>query len=172
MQRRKSTPADDIMLTDADADPVERSSAVARLVSDGFDYFKPVIVNLLGHPHFILRSEAIKVLLSAWKLPEYVDDAVRMLRTDPEWSVRADAAFSLSWFTQYTGQQKDKIVKELLLGLLQDDDWAVQKSCYKNLLKVLGAKTKITDKKFNRDKNVDWEMLTPYLNKYNLTKPV
>lgn len=165
MQHKKSTPADLQMLDDESADPVERSSAIARLVADGFTDFETTLVALLSHPHFILRGEAIKVLLSAWKLPKYVDTAIKMLRSDPEWSVRTDSAFSLSWFAQRTRQQQERVVKELARCLLHDDDWKVQESCYEQLLNLLGNSKKYleSNRKFNRERDVDWELLKPYV---------
>lgn len=173
IQRRKSTPADDLMLNDENADPVERSSAISRLVADNFTNFEPTLIALLDHPHFILRGEAIKVLLSAWKLPKYVDTAVTMLRSDPEWEVRADAVCALSWFAQRTGQQRGKIIGELAKSLLNDTDWAVQENCYRELLVLLNTGKKHPDysRKFDRERDVDWEMLKPYLNDSQIPQP-
>lgn len=167
MQHKKSTSEDLQMLHDESADPVERSSAIARLVADGFNNFEETLVELLNHPHFILRGEAIKVLLSKWRLAKYMNHAVRMLHADSEWSVRADAAYSMSSFTQRTGKQRELVTKELVRCLLQDEDWATQKSCYEELVKLLApdkANIELPDR-FNPDRDVDWDLLKPYLNK-------
>lgn len=95
MKHKKSTPADLQMLHDESADPVERSSAIPRLVADGFTDFEATLVALLNHPHFILRGEAIKVLLSKWQLAKYMNHAVRMLHSDSDWSARRCCIFNV-----------------------------------------------------------------------------
>ncbi|HVG39187.1 MAG TPA: hypothetical protein VM870_07865 [Pyrinomonadaceae bacterium] len=154
-----------LLLQDINADPVERSSAMVRIGVDKLTHFKPVIADLLRHQHFILRGEAIKVLLGKWNLPEYVEEGVQMLRHDLEWSTRADAASALSWFAFATGKQTDLIARELVRSLKEDENRSVHEEAYSGLLRILTPERKqstIPDD-FNRERDVDWELLKPYL---------
>src|SRR5687768_9109542 len=101
MKRRKSTPEDEVLIYDETIDPGERASALFRLAVDGFSDMEPLLVNLLSHSESILRGQAIKILLSGWNLPKYLDYAVRMLHHDPDSDVRSDAAFTLSQFARH-----------------------------------------------------------------------
>lgn len=172
MQRRKSTPADDVMLMDENADPVERSSAIARLAVDGFDYFELTLATLLNHSNSILRGEAIKVLLGAWQKPKYFDRAIQMLLNDPEKGARSDAAHALSAYARRSGKMRDEVIKVLLESLLQDNK-GIQEIYYIELLSLLNVSGSYDypSRRFNHNQDVNWELLKPYIEKYGLNKP-
>lgn len=168
MRRRKSTPEDEIIIYDETINPGERASALFRLAVDGFSDMEPLLVKLLSHNARILRGEAIKILLSSWRLPQYLDDAVRMLHHDLDDHVRSDAAYSLAQFARYSEdgiKQKDFIIKELVQSLMNDDEQFVQETCYEGLLKLLAPErgyVQLPDD-FNRERDVDWELLKPWI---------
>lgn len=165
MQRYKSKPEDDKLIYDESADVVERASAISRLTVDGFYEIEPLLVKLLDHESFLLRGEAIKSLLGFWRKSEYIDNAVRLLRTDRDPTVRSDAAFALSRVTLRTGKQREMIVEKLVEGLMQDEDFGVHEECYRGLLQILAPERSLTTipTYFNRERDVDWELLKPYL---------
>lgn len=167
MQRRKSTPNDDALLQDDSADPVGRSSAMTHIGIDNLQHFEKTIAGLLNHPNFILRGEAIKVLLGKWEMPKYLNVAVRMLDSDPEWSARADAATAMSTFTIFTKQSRELVLGELIKCLMNDEHSSGQKSCYEEVLKILSPNQDWTSlpNRFDRERDVDWDLLKPYLNK-------
>lgn len=164
-ERHKSTPDDDDLAYDESARPVDRAGAVKRLALDGFTEIEPLLAELLHHDNFLLRGQAIKLLLSIWTRSRYIDDGVKMLHSDSEWEVRANAAFALSSFAAYTGEQRERIVRELLVQLLNDEDHAVQRRCYEGLLQLIVPERSQANSPtyFNRERDVDWELLKPYL---------
>lgn len=165
MQRRKSTSADEQIIRDKNADPVERASALFRLAVDGFFKFEPLAAEWLRHPSPFLRAEAVKVLVGFWRKSEYLEEAVQLLHFDPNEMVRGDAAFALSQFTFRTGERRETVVRELVKQLMQDDDFGVHEQCYRGLLQILAPEKSLTTLPtyFNREHNVDWELLRPYL---------
>lgn len=163
-KRYKSKPEDEVLVYDENADSVDRAGAIFRLSIDGFQEFEPLLAKLLYAESFILRAQAVKSLLSIWTIPQYIDDAVRLLHSDPNWEVRADAAFALASFVKYTGQQRDPVIKELLHQLVNDEDDAVQRRCYKELCELLTADgASGIPTYFDRERDVDWELLKPYM---------
>ena len=166
MQRHKSKPSDDQLVRDENADAVERSSALFRLAVDGFFEFEPLAVELLHHSSNMLRAEAIKILVGLWRKPEYVDDAVQLLHHDPDEMVRGDAAFALSQYAVRTGDQQESITHELANQLTQDSDFGVHEQCYRGLLSLLSPEKSHANLPtfFDRERDVDWSLLKPYLN--------
>ncbi|MBA3438729.1 MAG: HEAT repeat domain-containing protein [Pyrinomonadaceae bacterium] len=171
-QRYKSKPEHDRLVRDEAADPIERASAMSLLAFDQLYEFEPVAAEWLQHREAFLRAEAVKVLVGRWDKVAYLDEAMRLLHFDPEWVVRAGAAFALSQFielSKQSDQYKEQIVRELVRALLQDKDWKVQESIYQGLWKVLkfGSTYNYSSGKFDRDRDVDWELLKPYLDDQN-----
>lgn len=173
MQRIKSKPEDNQLAYDESARPVDRASAISRIAFDGLFEIEPLLKQLLLHESFLLRAEAIKSLVRRWKKPEYVDYAIKMLHSDPEWVVRGDAALALSGFALNTGKKQNLVIKELLECLLHDHDPVVQRRIYEGLLQLLAperSRMSLPDN-FDREHDVDWELLKPYLNKSPIPQP-
>lgn len=165
MQRFKSSPADDLLVRDKTARPVDRTSAITRLVFDGFNDIEPLLADMLKDDSYLLRAQAVKALIGSWGRSEYLNDAKRLLRSDPEWLVRSDAAFALSQYAQKHREQQQYIAEELARQLVQDGDSEVQKNCYQELLRLLAPDRdwlSVPDY-FNRERDVDWGLLKPYL---------
>lgn len=176
MIRNKSTLEDELILNDETANPADRASAAESLASDGFGKkLHPILDKWLNHSEFILRNEAIWLLLGAWGHQKYFNKAIDMLKNDSHWIVRKGVASYLVSFTQdfIEGEKYERqIMKELILSLLNDEDEFVQRNCYKNLHQLIRKEKLKEDKNhFDCEKDVDWEMLEPYLKKYDLQKP-
>ncbi len=176
IQHRKSKPKDKQLIYDESADIVERSEAILRLAIDGYDEMESLLVKLLDHPHYLLRSEAVKVLVGGWGIENYLEKAIQMLHFDPEWDVRYDSAFALTQFIRLFKEgtnHKNRVLKELIICLINDEDPSVRKNCYEGIIKILNPEKANAElpMEFNSIKNVDWEMLQPYLEKYDLQKP-
>ena len=178
MKRIKSTPQDEIILADENADPVERSSSAKKLLSDGYGkVVVPVLEQWFEHKESSLRDDAVSLLLASLGHQKHVGKAVQMLHNDPDYIVRSNAARGLAIFcTKFIEGEKyeEKIIKELLLALIQDDEPYVQKDCYKGLCSIINEESwDYYDEKnsFDSEKDVDWNLLQPYLEKYGLEKP-
>jgi len=157
------------MIADESAGPDERARSLFRLayweIGD-YDHLESAIAALLNHRSAMLRGAALKTLLAGWRRAQYIDDAINILRydNDLDWCARADAAFSLAAFTLHTGQQRERIVRELVRTLQRDEAWAVQEASYEQLLKILAPSRDIHfSGQFDRDRDVDWALLGPYL---------
>lgn len=163
-KRWKSSPQDDSTLGDESADVVSRVSALSRLASDKRFGLEPQIAGLLHHPEPMLRAEAIFVLLARWNKAAYLPQALQMLRRDPDWSVRTQAASSLTWFARNNPEEKERLLQELTARLMQDEDVSVQQVCYEQILEILAPNDhpEVPDF-FDRERDVDREILRPYL---------
>lgn len=164
MQRYKSSPADDQLVRDPHADSLERASSIARLAFDQLYEFEPVFAALLTDQSSDLREAAIKALLGRWNLPQYLEAGITLLHHDPDWVVRSDAAFALASYVQFTGDQRERVMRELVRCVQHDTDPAVQEQCYSKFLALLNGHSSYNEPDdFNRDRDVDWELLKPYL---------
>ncbi len=177
MKRIKSTQNDEIVLRNESVPPADRVSAATVLASDGFgrEIF-PVLEEWLNHSHFLLRGEAIWMILSGFGHQKYVQKAIQMLHQDSNWSVRKYASLALSDFSkEYIAGKKyeEQIIEQLLISLLNDEDEFVQRDSYKGLYKLITDNVLTFDKdSFDRNRDVDWNLLRPYLEKYKLKKPI
>jgi hypothetical protein len=172
MRTQKSQPGDKELIYDENIDVGERASALFRLAVDGYSQMEPLLVSLLNHNESMLRGEAIKILLNGWNLPQYLDDAVKMLHNDPDDHARSDAAFSLGQFARYCEagiEQQDFIIKELIYQLINDEKPFVQSTCYDQLLGLLAPERGYVElpDDFSLERDVDWKLLTPYVNDKN-----
>lgn len=164
------TPDDLRNLSDPNADPVDRVQALSRLAhweKGKYNNLEPTIAGLIADdPSSAVRGGAIKTLLSGWKREKYFELAIQMLHTDTDadWIARADAAYALSAFAKYTGKGRDRVIRELAKAVRDDDAWPVQQRCYEELLELLAPDHEANfSGEFNRDRDVDWNLLSPYL---------
>jgi len=171
MQRLKSTPQEDLILVDESASSEDRESAVNRLAFDGcFSILEPELEKWLNHKDFILKGKALKVLLGRMGKEKYIDEAIEILQSDKNWSVRTDFAYALKQLAgkfEIKADVKEKVVKALTTALMNDEEPFVQQSSYAALLELIKGKKNESDS-FDREKDVDWEILQPYLKKYDL----
>lgn len=174
-QRIKSTPDDERLLSDESPDVVDRAFAIRSLVYDGFDEIEPVLSNLLTHSEAMLRGEAIVALLSRTDKPQYLEKAVQMLRFDNDFEARQNGALALSMFAQFSSEKnayREIVIKELLEAVIRDKNEFVQKRSYEHLYQLITGKNLFVESHlFDRTKDVNWSLLKPYLEKYNLEKP-
>jgi hypothetical protein len=176
MKRIKSTLEDEQLLVNESANPADRASAAESLASDGLiDIVSPILKQWLEHSEPMLREEAITLLLGGFGYEQYVEKAILMLHNDPYWLTRGDAAFALSSFaTRFKSAEKykDKIIKELLRSLISEEDKVIQRKSYQSLYEIITTKLLQFDKdEFDRNCDIDWNLLQPYLDKYGLQKP-
>lgn len=171
MKRRKSEPGDEKLIYDETINSGERASAIFRLAVDGYREMQPLIVSLLTHKEEIFRGDAIKTLLQLWHLPEYLDYGLNMLNSDPSDRVRSDAAFAVGEFG-FISYKEDKcrelITQKLVDQLIKEESPFTRKTCYEEIVRILGVKRYIEEKvidDFSLERDVDWELLKPYLNK-------
>jgi hypothetical protein len=170
-ERHKSTPQDDTLAKDERADPIDRVAAIARLTFDQFYELEPLFAALLDHPSHYLRGRSIYSLVGSWNKAEYLERAIEMLRTEPEWEARDQIALALKSFVLYskacTPAQRKRVIHELVQALVTDENEFVQGGCYKNLVEILAPERKpITlPDYFDRNRDVDWNLLKPYLDK-------
>jgi hypothetical protein len=170
-ERYKSTPQDDVIARDENADPVDRESAIGKLTVDRLYEFEPLFIKLLNHRSHYLRGKCIWSLVGFWNRVEHLERAIEMLRTEREWEARQDAAHALTSFVLYsticTPAQRERIILELVRTLTTDEDDFVQKACYEDLIEILVPERKLEPLPdyFDRNRDVDWNLLKPYLDK-------
>lgn len=176
MIRKKSRPQDELIILDETIDQVERASAASRLASDGFGKnIHPVLDQWLSNSQYILREEAISLLLGGFGFDRYINKAIDLLKNDPEWQVKCTAASALVTYVTYSEKAhkyEDKIKSELLKSLLTDANHIVQKRVYEYAYKMITGRSLFLEAyEFDRNQDVDWNLLQPYLEKYGLSKP-
>ncbi|MBC7798466.1 MAG: HEAT repeat domain-containing protein [Pyrinomonadaceae bacterium] len=165
-QKLKSQMDDLRKVSDEKFDAVERSSAIARLRFDGVQDIESVLVKLLRHKSFLLRRDAIVTLVGFWHKPDFLNEAFRILQSDVDESVRSGAAFALGEFAAQTGNERSQIINKLIKHLMKETQHPVQEECYKAVLRIVAPvkmpRTVATN--FNRERDVDWNLLRPYMN--------
>lgn len=173
IHRHKSTPEDDRAIVDVSADPAERASALTRLAFDAAYELEPQIASLLDEADPMVRGEAMSVLLGWWRRGEYFERAVDMLHHDPDEWPRGDAAFALTEFVARMPHEepaapevRERVIRELVRRLVEDDSDTVQAKCYEGVLIAIGPEDRwgiqLPDV-FDRERDVDWKRLAPYL---------
>jgi hypothetical protein len=168
MRRTKQRPGDERLLYDESADEVDRASALLRLAADGRADLVSVAQAWLTHDNVTLRAEGINMLLSFWRRADAVPAALDLLHHDPEPDVRAMAAGALSSFVKITQSDRDHILAELVEQLEREEDPIVQHSLYETLLPHVapGADHRLPHH-FDRERDVNWELLRPWRSKVN-----
>lgn len=161
MNAFKSKPEDLAIAASEKTDPVERSSAIARLRFDGCTEIEPLLVKLLRHQSFLLRRDAVVTLVGFWKKSEFVDSALQLLQNDTDESVRSGAAYALSEFVADTGMNKQSVLEGLSKQLKRETQCGTQEACYRALLKLVAPNklTGTTTNIFKRERDVDWNLL-------------
>ena len=64
------------------------------------------------------------------ELEQYVDTVLRMLREDPDWETRVQAASSLAFFARTTGKRGPEIASALAKAALHDPHRRVVEKAY------------------------------------------
>ncbi len=175
MKRIKSTPQDEITLRDKTANPADRASSASKLAFDGLrEQVNPVLDNWLRDSDPLLRSESVWMLIARFGNQKYIDEAINMVHRDSDYVVRGTAVRALTLFAKEIiggERHRDQIIKELFISLLNDKDELVQKDSYEGLYRLITKKELKDDKDyFDLNKDVDWDLLQPYLEKYNLQR--
>ena len=176
MIRRKSTESDEQLIYDESVRSVDRVGAISRLAVDGYAEMESLLVKLLDSEDYLLRDQAIRILLGGWGQSKYLEKVIGILHHSSDEFVRMSAANSLGSFvvTFEVGQKhKERVLRELLEQLLNDEDLFAQKRCYEQIVKIIKNQRVGEDlpNLFDRERDVDWNLLQPYLEEYNLRKP-
>lgn len=166
---KKISPDDLRALTDKKAEPARRAQALSRLAHwerGKYDQLESTIASLLDEDNPMVRGAAIKTLVSGWQREKYLGKAIDILLKpkDEWWVARGDAAFALGQYARFAGRERDRIIRVLLQGLKTDPEWPVQRACYEQLLELVAPdRDPPESEEFNRDTDVDWNLLAPYL---------
>ena len=157
----KSKPDDLSVAMSEKTDPVERSSAIARLRFDGCAELEPLLAKLLRHQSFLLRRDAIVTLVGFWKKTEFVETARQMLAEDADETVRSGAAYALAEYVAETGTSKQNVLASLSKQLKRETQFSAQEACYKALLKLVAPNRTLLPaaEVFKRERDVDWNLL-------------
>ncbi|MCG8423428.1 MAG: hypothetical protein MJE77_36475 [Proteobacteria bacterium] len=176
--RRKSREGDEELVIDEAADPVERGSALGRLLADGRREYRPLTRQWLAHSEPVLREAATSKLLIYFRgEPDIDEDIARVIalsRGDAEPGVRGAAISALSGYLELTGLHRERILQLFVNRLEYDDDYIVQMACYEELLSHI-APERVTEMPphttpFDRDQHVDWSLLSAWRTPPNSTK--
>jgi hypothetical protein len=137
----KATPEHVRLLAEESADPADRATAVSLVAADDRRDLEPVLAALLRDEAALVRSQAVLVLVGRWHLDAYVDDALTMLRVDPVWHVRSDAAVALMWRALDTGEPAARATAEAALTrcAADDPDESVRDRCRRALQELAEA---------------------------------
>ena len=164
----KTTPEHERDLTDESADPWARHSAIGAVTFDRRYEFEPVLREYVDHPNPIVRAAATRRLLAMWEREDLVDRAIEMALSDPDEYVRGEVVTGLGYVGTYGGVKPgtiDRVARALIRVMMTEEDWVEQVSAYNSLYSLLmGRRAPMRpDEPFDRDRDVDWEMLGPYL---------
>ncbi len=166
-QHRKSTPRDLLTLADETARVMDRDQAMDLLVTDRFYQAEPQIALFLDSPEAQLRGDAIYGLLGRWLKRDYYDTAVTLLRSDPSWYVRTQAATALAWFGRWSEQEgeRDHVVRDLVAALYSEPDDITQGAVYEEVVELLQPDGPDYDPPdpFDRERDVDTALIAPYM---------
>lgn len=72
MIRKKSTASDERLIYDESVRSVDRVAAISRLAVDGYAEMEPLLAKMLDDEDYLLRDQAIKVLLGGWGQSKYL----------------------------------------------------------------------------------------------------
>lgn len=159
----KSLPNDRNLLTNPAADPVERNSALARLLADGIILeLRSLVEPLINHSSELLRASALNYALQYLCLDEYVSVALRRLlrgMKDSDSLEPGMAAYALGHYVAVSGRQRAAIYRHLIHALEHSENPHVQHACYEALLRAEGDPFPNVNADFRRERDVDWAIV-------------
>lgn len=167
MFRRKSRDGDEQLVTNDTGDPVDRVSALRRLLADRRFEFRPIAQAWLDDPDPFVRREVSSQLLCYFTdHAEISSDVARiqiMAGEDPEAEVRSGAVRALSSYLKLAERERATILRTMVRVLEADEDPWVQQTCYEELLAHLAPDRRdevpAAPTKFDRAQHVDWSLL-------------
>lgn len=164
--RRRSTPEDDRLVRDANADPLLRSMAITAVAIDHIEELEPEIAACLDHSAWTLREEAILALVHFWERDAYVSRAMEMLASDPNENVRAGAARSLGTYVLRVGKRRNEIIRALVRSLEGDTEKIVVRIVFDALEDLLpGVLPRIDTSLLSPDElrsRIEWTALASF----------
>jgi hypothetical protein len=164
MRRTKFTEVRERQLLDPNEDPVNRANAIACMQADGVVRHEELIASFVDHQSPHLRSAAIKMLLR-WDRFGYLPLALDLLKNDPERVVRGTMTQAIA-YVAHVGQHFDEIARALVAAIENDPDPGVARYAYQAARVIIVPEnwldTRVNDENFDRQRDVDWNLLAPY----------
>lgn len=149
-------------LLDAQADPVDRASAISCMRADGVQRHETLLVSFLDHPSPHLRGESIAALL-AWGRREFLSIAYDEMANEDEPGIRVMMASSLaSWAMTHPRDKRESLARLAERMRIDPDEWVVER-IYVRVRMVLELPRLRSRDDFDRERDVDWAALAPYL---------
>jgi hypothetical protein len=130
-----------------------------------YDHLESAIAAHLHHQLPMVRGQAIGTLLGAWGRSRYFDTAAQMLLEDrdEDSSARTGAVLALKAYANKNPGERERVIRILVKALKQDPDEVLQMSAYQAILDLLLPDNDFeAPYEFDRDRDVDWEILKPF----------
>ena len=152
-------------INDESADPQARARAIRAITFDRRYEFEPLLRELVDHPSYVVRGEAIRRLLFIWERADLLDRAIEMALHDPSGYARSQAMGALDLFASKRSddaQLKRRIVSVFVRVLKQESEIDKQMEAYEGILRLLDGKQDNAPNSFDRERDVDWERLREF----------
>jgi HEAT repeat protein len=117
---------------------------------------QPAIVQLLDHDDPTVREEAVSLLFVKWADRSLRQRLISLMRSDPDFGVRARAAGALGLTSDDRSRRHDcEVLRQIVLD--REDDPVVRKACYEALQAMIHGKAMLLDDDVDLDEDVDLE---------------
>jgi hypothetical protein len=117
---------------------------------------QPEIVRLLDHTDSTVREEAVSLLFVKWADRSLRSRLLDLIRSDPDFGVRARAAGALAVTSDDQSSSGDRAVLCHVI-LNRTDDPVVRKAAYEALHRIVRGKSMILDDDVDIDEDLDLE---------------
>lgn len=98
------------------------------------------VVQLLNHEEPIVREEAVSLLMSKWKTSRLAEVARELLRSDPDYGVRARAAIGLASISGGSNRKTDAALLASVFGDANSTQ-ELKRACFEALSLMAGRPT-------------------------------
>ena len=172
-KRQKTTPEDEINILNPEAHWLDIVSAMRAISFDKLTEYEHVIYEYTKHPDWSVRGDAMSLLLSHWKREDLMEEAFAMLQDESE-DVQNHVADGICiWYGYCVRKNKlskymDQAITEVIHAALRAEDSAVRNSLYRNTLSMIKRDTLGHVRESNFHRNVDWELIDPYIKDHSL----
>jgi hypothetical protein len=113
-----------------------------------------------------VRGDALKTLIGRWGLPKYLPVAFDALRRDPSEVICGEVITALYLYAKCCDDHREEILREIAVAAVSDHDVAA--SAYQTFLELVAPERDRDfmdelDFEFDKDRDVDWQLIAPYL---------
>jgi hypothetical protein len=157
---KKFTAEKERILLDENEHGVNRAWALLAMRIDGVVRHEALILSWLDSPDVDLRGEALNTL-AKWKGDEYYSLALERALHDPDEWGRKYAANALCRIAIELPRYEDEVLR-LLVRMVESDELFVAFCAHNYAREILGFERQIISRIFDREKDVDWQLLAPY----------